>query len=200
MATEQVVLRKVSQRRKWLDRLKRPDPIPEASHASDEVTPSRSALFCPILTMHEEVKKRGAAKDESAALQAPAVTTKLTLGRQRAPTQPKAPADYVAAGHLCVGSAVQDGSEWEPKESVGHENQAPHDVFASSAPAPPEASVDAVLHSTDSILPVIEEDVVNEYIFTACSSGVVHQWAQDKQTQCDRFEVGRCCPDALWAL
>lgn len=32
----------------------------------------------------------------------------------------------------------------------------------------------------------------NEYIFTACESGVVHQWALDKQIQCDRFEVRHC--------
>lgn len=188
---EQSAPRKVSQRRKWLDRLKRPSPMPEASEAGDEVTAGNSALFCPILTRHEEVKKRGAAKDESAALQASAVADKAMLGRQRAPTQPEPASDNVAAGRLCVGAAIQGGTvpEREPEDRSGQAKHAAHDVSASSAPVPPEASTDVVLHSTDSICPVVEEDTVNEYIFTACSSGVVHQWAQDKQTQCDRFEV-----------
>lgn len=33
------------------------------------------------------------------------------------------------------------------------------------------------------------EGEMNEYLFTACATGIVHQWALDKQIQCDRFEV-----------
>lgn len=33
------------------------------------------------------------------------------------------------------------------------------------------------------------EGEMNEYLFTACATGVVHQWALDTQIQCDRFEV-----------
>lgn len=33
------------------------------------------------------------------------------------------------------------------------------------------------------------EGEMNEYIFTACATGVVHQWALDKQIQCDNFQV-----------
>jgi hypothetical protein len=33
------------------------------------------------------------------------------------------------------------------------------------------------------------EGKMNEYLFTACATGVVHQWALDDQIQCDKFEV-----------
>lgn len=33
------------------------------------------------------------------------------------------------------------------------------------------------------------EGEMNEYLFTACATGIVHQWALDKQIQCDRFEI-----------
>lgn len=33
------------------------------------------------------------------------------------------------------------------------------------------------------------EGEMNEYLITACATGVVHQWALDRQIQCDKFEV-----------
>lgn len=183
--TEQPAPRKMSQRRKWMERLKQTTVVAEEPHAADEAAPDSPALSCPILAMNEEFRKRGAAMDESASLQGPPPAANQTTGRQRTPRSPRSAPGKRAAEQPRIelqGGMPSARAQAGPSQFSKHEHE-------SAGPIAVQADIDATLHSTDSICPVVEEDAVNEYIFTACSSGVVHQWAQDKQTQCDRFEV-----------
>lgn len=204
MGVDQTVAHKVSHRQKWMDRLKQRKGLSAAAEpaACEDNAPSPAALFCPILALQEEYKQRIAAVDESAALQVSPATDTNLLGRQKPPripsqasargsaVEPQARAQTATAPQAGVQSGVEARTSIECGTGEGDSH------------VPEQNEADLKLHGSESVCPVVQQDEVNEYIFTACASGVVHQWAQDKQTQCDRFEV---CMDALtdihfWSL
>eukprot|EP00892_Ulva_mutabilis_P011728 jgi/Ulvmu1/8928/UM005_0019.1 len=189
----QPVAQKVSQRRKWLDRLKKHEVTAAATAAiaaepaCRNMTPGAAMRPCAILALQEESKHRNSAVDESAALQTAMAADAHLLGRHKTPKSPaKAAKEGAATGPRgnapgvtpCVLTSPRLAHAYESGKQDFHE-EGSHLV----------AQVATHLHSVQPAVVEVDPDQVNEYIFTACASGVVHQWAQDKQTQCDRFEI-----------